>query len=69
MAQIKTWPEQKMGSAYLPPRTPMLHTPLKPPNPKTVLEELFILLEDYAPVWYTDEHHDRALAALLQRES
>lgn len=35
---------------------------------KTVLEELFILLEDYAPTWYTKEHHDRAIAALLERE-
>ena len=35
----------------------------------TVLEELFILLEDYAPVWYTQEHHDRAIRALLEREN
>jgi hypothetical protein len=35
---------------------------------RTVLEELFVLLEDYAPTWYTREHHDRAIAALLQRE-
>ena len=26
--------------------------------------ELFELLEEYAPVWYTEQHHDRALAAL-----
>ena len=26
--------------------------------------ELFQLLEEYAPVWYTEEHHNRALAAL-----
>ena len=32
---------------------------------RMVLEELFVLLEDYAPVWYTEEHHDRALRALL----
>jgi prephenate dehydrogenase len=69
MAQIKTWPEQKMGSTYYQQRQPVLHAPVKPPSPKTVLEELFILLEDYAPVWYTDEHHDRALAALLGWES
>lgn len=34
-----------------------------------VLEELFVLLEDYAPAWYTQEHHDRALHALLGREN
>lgn len=33
---------------------------------KTVAEaflELFELLEDYAPAWYTEEHHNRAVAA------
>ena len=35
------------------------------PTPREVLEELFQLLEDYAPAWYTEEHHDRAVAALL----
>ena len=36
------------------------------PTPTTleVLEELFHLLEDYAPTWYTEEHHNRAVAAL-----
>ncbi len=34
----------------------------------TALEELFVLLEEYGPAWYTQEHHDRALKALLQRE-
>lgn len=34
---------------------------------RTVLEELFVLLEGYGPVWYTQEHHDRALKALLGR--
>jgi len=29
-----------------------------------VLRELFNLLEQYAPTWYTDEHHNRAVAAL-----
>ena len=37
-------------------------------SPQTVLKELFVLLEDYAPTWYTKEHHDRAIAALLGRE-
>jgi hypothetical protein len=33
-------------------------------NPATVLRELFELLEDYSPVWYTEENHQRAIAAL-----
>jgi hypothetical protein len=37
-------------------------------NPRAALEELFILLEEYGPMWYTQEHHDRALKALLGRE-
>ncbi len=28
------------------------------------LRELFELLEDYAPAWYTEELHNRAAAAL-----
>lgn len=32
------------------------------------LQTLFDLLEQYAPSWYTEEHHNQALAALrLQR--
>jgi hypothetical protein len=34
------------------------------PTPREVLEELFHLLEDYAPTWYTEEHHNHAVAAL-----
>ena len=34
------------------------------PSAREVLEELFQLLEGYAPVWYTEEHHNRAVAAL-----
>jgi len=29
-----------------------------------VLRELIDLLEQYAPMWYTEEHHKRAMAAL-----
>ena len=29
-----------------------------------VFRELFNLLEQYAPTWYTAEHHNRAVAAL-----
>jgi hypothetical protein len=34
------------------------------PEPIKVLEELFLLLEEYAPTWYTQRHHNRAMAAL-----
>lgn len=33
-------------------------------DPVTVLRELFELLEDYSPVWYSEENHNRAVAAL-----
>lgn len=36
-------------------------------SPTTVLRELFELLEDYAPAWYTEEMHHRAMAALKRR--
>ena len=39
------------------------------PSHKAVLKELYELLEDYAPAWYTEEHHNRALAALIDRAS
>jgi len=42
--------------------------PLRVPATRDVLEELFELLEDYAPTWYTEEHHNRAVAALLGKE-
>lgn len=34
-----------------------------------VLREFFNLLEEYAPVWYTEQHHDRAVVALCIMES
>ncbi len=36
-------------------------------RPIVVLRELFELLEDYGPAWYTQEFHDRAVAALKER--
>jgi hypothetical protein len=42
--------------------------PTEASNARIVLEELFALLEDYAPVWYEQQHHDRAIAALLGKE-
>lgn len=38
-------------------------------NPRMVLEELFNLLEDYSPTWYTEDHRRRALAAMGFSES
>ena len=38
------------------------------PTAREVLEELFLLLEDYAPTWYSEEHHNRAIAALRRRD-
>lgn len=40
----------------------------KAPSVRTVLEEVFELLEGYAPIWYTEEQHDRILAALHNRD-
>ena len=39
----------------------------RPATPEAVLEELFRLLEEYGPSWYTEEHHNRAVAALFER--
>jgi len=36
----------------------------EPVNPAEVFAELCDLLEDFSPRWYTEELHDRALAAL-----
>jgi hypothetical protein len=33
------------------------------------LQTLFGLLEEYAPLWYTEEHPDKAVAALACIES
>lgn len=33
-------------------------------NPKVVLKEILELLDEYGPIWYTEELHDRAKAAL-----
>jgi hypothetical protein len=32
---------------------------------RAALEELLGLLEEYGPIWYTEEHHNRARSALL----
>jgi hypothetical protein len=35
---------------------------------KEALAELVKLLDKYAPVWYTEEHRDRALSALRRSD-
>ena len=37
---------------------------LEPTRLVDALSELHDLLEAYAPPWYTEEHHDKVLAAL-----
>jgi hypothetical protein len=37
---------------------------LQSANERELLAELFELLEDYSPSWYTEAHHDRIVAAL-----
>ena len=48
----------RVGSRQMPTRLA--------PNPVAVLQELFDLLEDYAPTWYTEELHERAMIALSE---
>jgi len=38
-------------------------------NPIAALEELFELLEEYSPSWYTEEHHKHAVAALIGEDT
>ncbi len=42
---------------------------LKPVNSRAILEELFALLEEYGPSWYTQDHYDRLVAALQARNA
>lgn len=37
---------------------------VKTATPASVLQELFELLEDYGPAWYTEEQHSRILSAM-----
>ena len=45
------------------PKTAASSRTLRSPNPIEVLSELCVLLDEYAPTWYTDEQRGRALAA------
>ncbi len=37
-------------------------------EPREVLEHVLGLLEDFGPTWYTEELHNRIVAALTSRE-
>ena len=43
-------------------------TQATPATPEKVFEELFKLLEDYGPAWYTQELHNRAVAVAVLYE-
>ena len=69
----KTGIARRKKMEYQPVEVTRINTPslstgprVKPITPVLVLRELFELLEDYGPSWYTQEHHDRAVAALAQ---
>ena len=38
------------------------------PTPLVVLKEVFDLLEEYGPVWYTEQIHNRIKAVLIANE-
>jgi hypothetical protein len=38
------------------------------PTPLVVLKEVFDLLEEYGPVWYTEQLHNRIQAVLIANE-
>ena len=54
--------------AVLEKAEPDQHDGLEASDPKSVLQELFELLEDYGPVWYTAELRRRIVSALNLRQ-
>lgn len=60
--------EEFVNSSYLNQRAPRLtdrhSTCLDLESPESVLRDLFDLLEEYGPSWYTEELHNRAASAL-----
>ena len=40
------------------------HGAAESPKAREALKKLYYLLEQYAPSWYTSEHHDEAEGAL-----
>jgi hypothetical protein len=60
----------KKGIIGMPSRIPTAPQLDHPPSasPVTVLSELFELLEEYGPAWYSEEHHKRVRAVLDGRQ-
>lgn len=46
--------------------SPIMYTP-EGADARGMLRELFELLQDYAPIWYTEELHNRTATALGER--
>jgi len=57
----------KAASGYSSPDNE-LETSSESKHLREVLSELQDLLEDYAPTWYTEEHHRRVESALHARK-
>lgn len=53
------------------PASPSFRYPdhLKSVKPASILEDVFWLLEDYGPAWYTEDLHDRLVDALQVHSS
>jgi len=45
------------------------HLQQQPVSPVVALRELYELLEAYSPMWYSEEAHNMASAALRQRSA
>jgi hypothetical protein len=57
-----------MSASPLVARVPSYPVVGENPEIREVLEEVFILLEEFAPGWYTEEHRKRVIAALGSRK-
>lgn len=56
---MELWGRNTAGSTTIPTANTF-----PPAEANAVLRELVELLEDYAPIWYTEDLHNRAAAAL-----
>lgn len=57
---MELWARNTVGPTALPTALPLANAV----ETNAVLRELFELLQDYAPMWYTEDLHNRAAAAL-----
>jgi len=57
---MELWVRNIAGSTTIPSAMPSANSA----DTNTVLRELFELLQDYAPTWYTEDLHNRTAAAL-----